>query len=273
MSFYNPNLLKDKVAFVTGGGSGICKGIALEFLKHGAHVVIVGRKQDRLDTACTEFNTLHRGKSLGISADVRNYNQVQEAVAKALDVFGRIDIVINGAAGNFLAPVEKLSSRGFQTVMEIDLVGTYNVSKACLEALKQSRGTIINISAKLDAMPMQSHASAAKNGVDSLTRSLCIEWGPYGIRVNAISPGMIEQTEGAARLTIKGTEQMAHKFAPLQRWGTVQDIADSAVWLASDAARYVSGMVLDVDGGFRYVAAGMSVAATWFDLSGIKARL
>ena len=159
--------------------------------------------------------------------------------------------MINGAAGNFICAAENLSPNGFGTVVDIDLKGTFNVSRAALPHLRTRGGSVINISATLPYLGTvaQSHAASAKAGVDSLTRVLACEWGPYGIRVNGIAPGPIEGTEGVRRLTSDASRAGALQQCPLGRLGTTDDIANAALYLCSDAASYVNGVTLVVDGG------------------------
>src|SRR5581483_3177457 len=173
------------------------------------------------------------------------------AIAASIDGFGRLDILVNGAAGNFICAAEDLSPNGFGAVVDIDLKGTFNVSRAALPHLKARGGSVVNISATLPYLGTlgQSHAAAAKAGVDSLTRVLACEWGPYGIRVNGIAPGPIDGTEGVRRLTSESSRAAALANCPLGRMGTTDDIANAALFLCSDAASFVNGVTLVVDGG------------------------
>lgn len=252
MSIFKDGILEGKVAFVTGGGSGICKGITRAFLAHGASAAIVGRKAERLEAAAEELEHDTGRECLAVSADVRDPKLVEAALDATLERFGKIDIVVNGAAGNFLCPAATLSYNGFKTVMDIDAIGTWNVCRAVFErGLRERGGVILNISATLHytATPLQAHASAAKAAVDSLTRSLALEWGSLGIRVNGIAPGPIEGTEGMARLAPPGHGDELARVVPIGRFGTIEDIANAALFLASDAASYVHGEVFVVDGG------------------------
>jgi len=238
--------VKQKLASVVGG---ICKGIAEAFARHGASVVIIGRKQDKLDAAAKEISQL--GPCLGVAADVRNFEQVKAAVDAAVKAFGKIDILVNGAAGNFLAPLRKLSPNAFKTVIDIDLIGTFNTTKACYEHLVASKGCVLNISATLHykGNPFQGHPAAAKAGVDALTRVMATEWGPLGIRANVIAPGPIAATEGMKRLMPKGFDEIAPRLVPLQRHGSVRDIEYMALFLASDAGAWATGQIFVIDGG------------------------
>ncbi|KAF0519165.1 2,4-dienoyl-CoA reductase [Gigaspora margarita] len=169
---FKNDILKGKVAFVTGGGSGICKGMTEAMLRHGAKAAIISRSQDKLDKAAEEMRKEIGAEVLAIAADVRKPEDIIKAVELTIEKFGRIDILVNGAAGNFLSAIETLSYRAFRTVIEIDLIGTFNTSKACFPHLKKSKGVVINVSANLhyQATLYQSHAMAAKAGVDALTR-------------------------------------------------------------------------------------------------------
>ena len=252
-SVFRDDILEGKVAFVTGGGSGICKGIAEAFLAHGAKgVTILGRKADRLSAAADEMKQKSGRDVLAAPCDVRKPEQIEAAIDATLERFGRIDIVVNGAAGNFLAPAAALSYNGFKTVMEIDTIGTFNVCRASFEKyLRDHGGHILNVSATLHyaATPLQIHASAAKAGVDSITRTLALEWGPLGIQVNGIAPGPIDGTEGMSRLAPGEMREAQIKGIPLRRLGTIEDVANCALYLTSGAASYVNGETIVVDGG------------------------
>jgi 2,4-dienoyl-CoA reductase [(3E)-enoyl-CoA-producing], peroxisomal len=244
-------LLKDHVALVTGGGTGITGGIARVLAEAGANVVLVSRKLEHLEPAAEAINSAGGGKALAFAADVRKPDEIENAVAASVEKFGKLDIVVNGAAGNFLCTAEELSPNGFGTVVDIDLKGTFNVCRAAFAQLKQHRGQILNISATLHYLgtPMQLHVSAAKAGVDALTRNLAVEWGRYGIRVNAIAPGPIEDTEGMKRLVPEPIKDRLRKNIPLGRFGRIADIETAAVFLCSDAASFINGTVLVIDGG------------------------
>ena len=252
MSVFKDDILAGKVAFVTGGGSGICKGITRAFMAHGADAAIVGRKADRLEAAAKELSEETGRRCIATPADVRDPQAVEAALDAAIDQLGKVDLVVNGAAGNFLCPAATLSYNAFKAVLDIDTVGTWNVTRAAFErGLRDNGGVILNISATLHyaATPLQTHASAAKAAVDSLTKSLALEWGSMGIRVNAIAPGPIDDTEGMTRLAPPDMKAKLEKAIPLGRFGRVEDIANAALFLASDAASYVHGEIFVVDGG------------------------
>jgi len=251
-------ILDGRVAFVTGGGTGITGGVARALAEAGAGVALVSRKLEHLEPAAAAINEAG-GKAFAVAADVRNPEEVEKAIAATIGHFGKIDIVVNGAAGNFLVPAEELSPNGFGTVVDIDLKGTFNVSRAAFAQLKEHRGQILNISATLHYLgtPMQLHVSAAKAGVDALTRNLAVEWGRYGIRVNGIAPGPIEDTEGMKRLVPEPVKERLRKNIPLGRFGRIRDIETAAVFLCSDAAGFINGAMLVVDGGQWLSAARM----------------
>jgi peroxisomal 2,4-dienoyl-CoA reductase len=247
---FRPDLLRGRVALVTGGGTGICRGIALALASQGAAVVITSRSADHLEPTAREIEALGV-RALALPADVRDPTAVQAMMSAALEKLGRLDIVVNGAAGNFVCAAEDLSPNGFGTVVDIDLKGTFNVSKAALPHLKRQGGVVLNISATLHYLgtASQLHVSAAKAGVDALTRTLAVEWGGYGIRVNGIAPGPIDGTEGVRRLLEGEKRARAQRLNPLGRLGTVDDISEAAIFLCSDAASFINGVTLVVDGG------------------------
>jgi peroxisomal 2,4-dienoyl-CoA reductase len=249
-SIFAGRILEGRVALVTGGGTGITGGVARALAEAGARVALVSRRMEHLEPAAAKINEAG-GEALAIAADVRDFAAVGRAVAGTVERFGRLDIVVNGAAGNFLCKAEELSPNGFGTVVDIDLKGTFNVCRASFEELKKRRGQILNISATLHYMgtPMQLHVSAAKAGVDALTRNLAVEWGRHGIRSNAIAPGPIEDTEGMSRLVPEQVKERLRRNIPLGRFGRIRDIEQCAVFLCSDAAAFINGAVIVVDGG------------------------
>jgi peroxisomal 2,4-dienoyl-CoA reductase len=266
MKIFADGILKGRVAFVTGGGTGITGGVARALAEAGANVALVSRRMEHLDPAAQAINdargtsptlsegppTQHdTGEAFAVAADVRNPEEVEKAIAATVERFGKVDIVVNGAAGNFLCAAEELSPNGFGTVVDIDLKGSFNVCRAAFEQLKQHQGQVLNISATLHYLgtPMQLHVSAAKAGVDALTKNLAVEWGRHGIRVNAIAPGPIGDTEGMKRLVPEPIKEKLKKRIPLGRFGLIEDIETAAVFLCSGAASYINGAILVVDGG------------------------
>lgn len=247
MSAFRDGLMHGKVVFVAGGTSGINLGIAKRFAGLGAAVAVVGRNPDKAANAATEIG--HR--AIGLSADVRDYGAIRGALEHAVATFGRLDVVVSGAAGNFLAPVLGMSANAFRTVVDIDLNGTFNVFRACHDLLNTPGASLIAITAgqAVNAMPLQAHACAAKAGINQLIRVLALEWGP-DVRVTGISPGPIADTEGMARLAPDAATRDAHYARiALKRWGRIDEIAEAAVFLCSPSAAYITGTILDVDGG------------------------
>ncbi|POY71144.1 hypothetical protein BMF94_5901 [Rhodotorula taiwanensis] len=249
-SVFKNDIFKGKVAFVTGGGSGICYGITKMLGEHGCRTVILGRRKANIEKAAAELTKSTGQKCLGIPADVRQLETLEAAVKQTVAEFGRIDFVVAGAAGNFLAPIDGLSSNAFRTVLEIDTIGTYNTFKATIPELLKTKGAFQAISATLHykGHPLQAHVSAAKAGVDALVRVIAVEYGPRGIRANCIAPGPIAGTEGMDRLMPKEYLDAHLKQIPLQRYGRIDEIASASTYLFSPAATYVTGTTLVVDG-------------------------
>jgi peroxisomal 2,4-dienoyl-CoA reductase len=249
-SVFVEGLLAGRVAFVTGGGTGITGGVARALAEAGARVAIVSRKLEHLEPAA-EVIRAGGGEALALACDVRQPDEVERAFAATVERFGGVDIVVNGAAGNFLCAAEQLSPNGFGTVVDIDLKGTFNVCRAAFAELKKRGGSILNISATLHYVgtPFQLHVSAAKAGVDALTQNLAVEWGRHGIRTNAIAPGPIEDTEGMKRLLPPALKEKLQRRIPVGRFGRIRDIEQAAVFLCSDAANFINGAIIVVDGG------------------------
>jgi NAD(P)-dependent dehydrogenase (short-subunit alcohol dehydrogenase family) len=250
---FRDGLYTGRHVFITGGSSGINLRLAEAFGRHGAKVSIVGRKQDKLDAAVALLGA-QGTTAAGHSADVRDYAALDGAITRAAEQFGEIDVLICGAAGNFPAPALAMSSNGFKAVMDIDVLGTFNACRAAFEKLKKPGACVLNISAPQASVPypMQAHVCAAKAGVDMITRTLAMEWGGAGVRVNSISPGPIDGTEGIERLAgDAASRQKIERALPMQRLGTKDDVANLALFLASDAASYVTGSVYAVDGGMQ----------------------
>ncbi|WP_067834019.1 SDR family oxidoreductase [Nocardia lijiangensis] len=237
-----------KKVVIFGGTTGINFGIAEAFAAHGAAVVVVSRKRANVDAAIEKLEP-HGVPVGGFVADVRDMQAVEEVFESIRAEWGAIDVLISGAAGNFLAEASALSSNGFKVVVDIDLNGTFHVLRAGLDYLAPG-ASVINITAPQASIPVryQAHVCAAKAGVDQLTRVLALEWGAKGIRVNAIAPGPIAGTEGMARLT-PHDDGTAIKTVPLGRLGTKDDVAGLAMFLSSSAARYISGAIIPCDGG------------------------
>ena len=248
--YFAKDLFKGKTVFVTGGGSGINLGVAKNFAAVGANVAICGRTQEKLDAAAGELSGLG-AKVCPIAADVRDFASLERAFVRSSEELGPMDVLVCGAAGNFLVPAERLSPNGFNTVISIDLIGSFNASRAAFEQLKATKGTIIYISAGMALTPhaFPVHVGPAKAGIDMMMKNLALEWGRYAIRTNSIVPGPIEGTEGLKRLFSEARAMDFINAIPLRRMGTVDDIGQVAVFLASPLASYISGCVVVVDGG------------------------
>jgi len=263
---FRDGLLDGQVALVTGGGTGIGLGIAQLLARLGAHVVVASRKAEHVEAAAQAMRDAG-GSASAETVDVREPEQVQAMVSRVAKDRGRIDLLVNNAAGNFYAPSETLSPNAWRSVIEIDLFGTFFCSQAVLPVMKaQGGGRIVSISMTLHyrGWPLMAHATAAKAGIDALTRTLALEWAPYGVRMNAIAPGPIP-TEGVRKAftpppsasgqvpDVFAIEQAmasyAKKAIPAGRWGTPGDIANMVAFLASPAGDWITGAILVVDGG------------------------
>jgi len=265
---FSAGALSGRTALITGGGTGLGFAIAAAYAGLGANTVLAGRRQEKLDSAAAEIEAAG-GKVITVRTDVRDYDQVVAAVQEAKKKFGQLDILVNSAAGNFYCPTEQLSPNGWRVVVDIDLNGTFLCCKAAFDELRTSRhgGCIISLITTfgMSGWPGQAHAGAAKAGILSLSRALAVEWASHGIRVNTISPGPIEGTEGVSKL-YEARQQMDLQLRriPLGRLGTPADIANAAVFLASPAGAFITGADMVVDGGrwLKYVADPPSDGAT-----------
>lgn len=252
-SSFVPGLLEGRTAFVTGGTSGINLGIAMRLAEAGARVSVLGRDLEKARAAKAAIDArAGANRALALSADVRDPAALGAALGEAVKTFGLIDILVAGAAGNFPAPALNISPNGFKAVVDIDLLGTFHACRLGFEHLRKPGASIIAISAPQAGLPtmMQAHVCAAKAGVDMLARTLALEWGSAGVRVNAIWPGAVEGTEGMSRLAPdeRARGRLASRI-PLGRFATVEDIAETALFLASPSAGYVTGGVFLCDGG------------------------
>jgi len=274
---FAPDLLKDKVFVVTGGGSGLGAEMARRFAALGAHSVVLGRRLDRLEKVTDEIAEAG-GKAMALACDVRDVQAVQ-AVADEVDKqLGRIDGLVNNAAGNFLAASEDLSPNGFRTVVDIVLNGTFNCTSAFGKKMiaRGKGGAVVSIvttyawTGSAFVLP----SACAKAGVLALTRSLAVEWAHYGIRLNAIAPGPVPTDGAFSRLMPDPSfEEMARNRVPLKRFGTPREIADAAVFLLCDGAGYVTGDCLTVDGGEWLRNGGEFSYAIDYDRENLKMML
>jgi peroxisomal 2,4-dienoyl-CoA reductase len=260
-SSFRPDLLRGQVALVTGGGTGIGLGIAGCLARAGADVAIASRKPEHLEPA-RESLAVHGTRILTIECNVREPESVGRAVERVGTELGRVDLLVNNAAGNFYSPSASLSPNAWRAVVETDLFGTMYGCQAVYPLMKkQGGGRIVSISMTLHyrGWPQMAHATAAKAGVDALTRTLAVEWAPDGIRVNAVAPGPVP-TEGVKRAfigpptpgggySVFDADAYARKAIPLGRWGTPEDIGEMVTYLASPAADWITGAIFVVDGG------------------------
>ena len=265
---YTDKMLRDdalqgKVIVVTGGGSGLGKAMTKYFLELGAQVAITSRDLEKLKATATELETETRGKCLPLQCDVRHYEEVENMLQEVLKAFGKVDVLLNNAAGNFISPTERLSANAFDTVIDIVLKGSKNCTLAFGKHwidTKQKSSTILNIvttyawTGSAYVVP----SATAKAGVLAMTRSLAVEWAKYGIRSNAIAPGPFP-TKGAWDRLLPG--DLAEKFdmakkVPLKRVGDHQELANLAAYLVSDFSAYVNGEVITIDGGEWLKGAG-----------------
>ncbi len=253
------------------------------FVALGGNACIIGRNQEKTEKGAQDIATVRTGaKVLGLgNVDVRNAQALQDAADRCAKELGGIDFAIAGAAGNFLAPISQLSANAFKTVMEIDALGSYNTAKACLPYLVESAkkygntgrnpsagtgGRMIFISASFHfaGKPLQAHVMAAKAAVDQISNAVSIEYGPYGITSNVITPGPIAGTEGMERLSRSDPDSVkaSKKSIPLGRWGEVKEISDATVFLFSEAGSYINGTVMVIDGG-QWRTGGASGGKGW----------
>jgi citronellol/citronellal dehydrogenase len=248
-------LFAGQVALVTGGGSGIGKACARELLQLGASVVIAGRKPEKLDAAVAELAAEiapeQAGRVFAMPCDIREPEQIAKLVAAALEQFGRIDVLINNAGGQFPAPASELSTRGFDAVIRNNLSGTFYVTRevAARAMLPAKRGAIVNVTAMVSrGFPGMMHTGAARAGVENMTQTLAVEWAHADVRVNAVAPGIIDTEIHATAGDPHRAKRLAASI-PLGRAGTANEVAEAIVWLLSPAASYITGTIVEVGGG------------------------
>lgn len=253
---FRDGLLAGQAALVTGGGSGINKGIAKRLAQQGARVVVVGRRQEKLDETVLEIRAAG-GEAVGLSADVRDFGALQMVARQGAELFGPYRVVVAGAAGNFMAPAAQMSANGFSSVVDIDLKGTFNTFRACSDHFAAQDVRCLAISAPQAEMPLplQAHACSAKAGVNMLVQVLALEWGSRGVRVNGISPGYVADTVGGDLLAA-GQAERVKQALPVGRFASVDEMADFALVLVSPACRYMTGQVVALDGGVSLLGGG-----------------
>lgn len=258
---FKNDLLKNKTIIITGGGTGLGKSMATRFGELGANLVLTSRRQEVLDEAARDINDKTGAEILTVSTDIRHSDQVTEMVKKAMDKFGKIDCLLNNAAGNFISPTENLSENAFRTIIDIVLIGTFNCTQAAGKAMRKSGGgAILNIvtTYAFTGSGYVVPSACAKGGVLAMTRSLAVEWAKYGIRTNAIAPGPFPTKGAWKRLVPPGLniEKKMMERVPLKRFGEHEELANLASYLMADESGYMNGEVVTMDGGEWLKGAG-----------------
>ncbi len=258
---FKNNLLANKTIIITGGGSGLGKSMATRFGELGANLVLTSRRQEVLDEAAREINNETGSEILTVATDIRHSDQVGDMVQQAVDKFGKIDGLLNNAAGNFISPTEKLSENAFRTILDIVLVGTFNCTQAAGKVMRDSGGGVILNIVTTYAFTGSGYvvpSACAKAGVLAMTRSLAVEWAKYGIRSNAIAPGPFPTKGAWKRLVPPGLniEKKMIERVPLKRFGEHEELANLASYLMADESGYMNGEVVTMDGGEWLKGAG-----------------
>ena len=257
---FDKQLLNDKSIIVTGGGTGLGKSMATRFAELGADLVITSRRKEVIEKTAEELRD-HGGKVLAIACDVRDPDQVNDMVSQTVNEFGKIDILLNNAAGNFISPTEDLSPNAFKTVVDIVLNGTFNCTQAAGKVMREKDGGVILNIVTTYAWTGSGYvvpSASAKAGVLAMTRSLAVEWAKYGIRTVAIAPGPFPTKGAWSRLAPPGLgiQKKMKNRVPLKRVGEHIELANLATYLISDQAAYINGEVVTIDGGEWLQGAG-----------------
>ena len=258
---FKNDLLENKTIIITGGGTGLGKSMATRFGELGANLVLTSRREAVLDEAAREINDKTGAEVLTVPTDIRHSDQVTEMVKKAVDKFGKIDCLLNNAAGNFISPTENLSENAFRTIIDIVLIGTFNCTQAAGKAMRKSGGgAILNIvtTYAFTGSGYVVPSACAKGGILAMTRSLAVEWAKYGIRTNAIAPGPFPTKGAWKRLVPPGLniEKKMMERVPLKRFGEHEELANLASYLMADESGYMNGEVVTMDGGEWLKGAG-----------------
>ncbi|XP_002749780.2 peroxisomal trans-2-enoyl-CoA reductase [Callithrix jacchus] len=256
-SFLAPGLLEGQVAIVTGGATGIGKAIVKELLELGSNVVIASRKFERLKSAADELNAslppTSQAQVIPIQCNIRKEEEVNNLVKSTLDIYGKINFLVNNGGGQFFSPAEHISSKGWHAVVETNLTGTFYMCKAVYNSwMKQHGGSIVNIIlVTKTGVPLAAHSGAAREGVYSLTKSLAFEWACSGVRINCVAPGFIYSPTAAENYGSSGQSLFESFFQkiPAKRIGVPEEISSVVCFLLSPAASFITGQSVDVDGG------------------------
>lgn len=248
---FEKNSFNGKVAIVTGGGTGIGKEIAIRLAQLGAKIAIAGRKEEHLNNGLKDLMKITKNV-IAVKTDIRNEKDVENLFEKTAKKFGKIDVLVNNAGGQFIAPFEKISTNGFDAVVKTNLYGTWFCCREALKYMKAKGGKIINIVHiyAMRAAPGLAHSGAARAGVVNLTKTLALEFAKYKINVNAVAPG-ITVTEGFRKEMINDENMMRElqKTVPLNRFAEPKEIANCVTFLVSPSADYITGQVIAIDGG------------------------